>query len=63
MQQLPIHKRRNNTKRKRMDMSQCYHHHDRDINAAHNIRDEGKRVYDEIMNRGAPGVACATMNQ
>ena len=34
---------------------ECHQQHDRDINAAHNIRDEGKRVYDEIMNRGAPG--------
>lgn len=34
---------------------ECHQHHDRDVNAAINIKNEGKKVYDELMNRGAPG--------
>lgn len=33
---------------------ECHCHHDRDVNASQNIRNEGKRVYDELTNRGGP---------
>ena len=64
MQQCQYKNEETTLKEREWTCPECHQQHDRDINAVHNIRDEGKRVYDEIMNRGGLlGIACATMNQ